>query len=63
MPRADLRRAQRQQPVLSVAESEARHRALVDALPEPVVLQDVDGRVIYQMADFTLKLQAGRTGR
>ena len=23
---------------------------------------DVDGRVIYQMVDFTLKLQAGRTG-
>lgn len=55
MPRADLRRAIRDQMrdqarraenALPLAESEARHRALVDALPEPVLLQDADGSLI-----------------
>ncbi len=36
----------RERLALSVAESEARHRALLAALPEGVVLQDVDGTVL-----------------
>ena len=43
MPRADLRRSGRDRMALSVAESEARHRALLAALPEGVVLHDTDG--------------------
>src|SRR4051794_6649071 len=46
MPRADLRRAMRERVALSVAESEARHRALLAALPDGVLLQDVDGAVL-----------------
>ena len=43
MPRADLRRAMRDRMALTLAESEARHRALLAALPEGVVLHDTDG--------------------
>ncbi len=43
MPRADLRRTGRAQVAASTAESEARHRALLAALPEGVVLHDRDG--------------------
>jgi diguanylate cyclase (GGDEF)-like protein/PAS domain S-box-containing protein len=46
MPQADLRRAMRQRLALSVAESEARHRALLAALPDGVLLQDADGTVL-----------------
>src|SRR6187551_1833873 len=46
MPQADLRRAMRQRLALSVAESEARHRALLAALPDGVLLQDADGAVL-----------------
>lgn len=50
MPRADLRRAMRERMALSVAESEARHRALLAALPDGVLLQDVDGAVLLANA-------------
>src|SRR5450432_626397 len=46
MPRADLRRATRERAALSVAESEARHRALVSALPDGVLLADAEGLVL-----------------
>src|SRR4051794_41890213 len=46
MQRADLRRARRGTAEPSVAESEARHRALLAALPDGVVLTDGDGNVL-----------------
>ena len=47
MPRDELRRASRASATgMSLAESEARHRAIVDALPHGVVLQDATGAVI-----------------
>lgn len=66
MPRADLRRAIRDRAMpdgaaLPLAESEARHRAMVDALPEPVLLQDADGGLILanQAAREALGIGAG----
>jgi diguanylate cyclase (GGDEF)-like protein/PAS domain S-box-containing protein len=50
MPRADPRRALRGRPVPSVAESQARHRALLGALPDGVLLQDADGTVLLANA-------------
>jgi diguanylate cyclase (GGDEF)-like protein/PAS domain S-box-containing protein len=46
MPRADQRRAIRERMALSVAESEARHRAVLSALPDGVLLQDADGNLL-----------------
>src|SRR4051795_12469942 len=46
MSRADLRRAMRERLDLTVAESEARHRAIIAALPNGVLLQDADGTVL-----------------
>jgi diguanylate cyclase (GGDEF)-like protein/PAS domain S-box-containing protein len=46
MQRADQRRARRGTAETSVAESEARHRALFAALPDGVVLTDGDGNVL-----------------
>src|SRR5438874_1848486 len=46
MPRADLRRAGRERLTLSPGESQARHRALLGALPDGVLLQDSDGTVL-----------------
>jgi len=46
MPRADLRRARRARLALSVAESQARHWALVSSLPDGAVLQDAQGTVL-----------------
>ena len=40
----------RERVALSVAESEARHRALLAALPDGVLLQDVDGAVLLANA-------------
>ncbi len=40
----------RERTALSVAESEARHRALVSALPDGVLLQDADGTVLLANA-------------
>ncbi|WP_285594118.1 EAL domain-containing protein [Kineosporia sp. NBRC 101731] len=46
MPRGDLRRARHDGARVSVAESEARHRALLGALPDGVLLQDLNGSVL-----------------
>ncbi len=49
MPLGDLRRprrAQREVAGVPVAESEARHRALLGALPDGVLLQDANGNVL-----------------
>ncbi|MBT0767682.1 EAL domain-containing protein [Kineosporia sp. J2-2] len=46
MPRGDLRRSRREPAQVSVAESEARHRALLGALPDGVLLQDLNGAVL-----------------
>jgi diguanylate cyclase (GGDEF)-like protein/PAS domain S-box-containing protein len=66
MPRADLRRSRRggtdeRSDSLSVAESEARHRALLTALPEGVVLQDAAGELLLSnpRADVLLGIAAG----
>src|SRR5262245_1325968 len=47
MLRGELRRAERRpEPAVNLAESEARHRAIVGALPHGVVLQDAEGAVL-----------------
>jgi diguanylate cyclase (GGDEF)-like protein/PAS domain S-box-containing protein len=71
MPRADLRRARRGHPdggrpdeaALSVAESEARHRALLSALPDGVILQGAGGDVLLTNARARYLLGLGADGR
>ncbi|GLY13376.1 EAL domain-containing protein [Kineosporia rhizophila] len=49
MPRGEVRRARRvrhDRAGVSVAESQARHRVLLSALPDGVLLQDADGTVL-----------------
>jgi diguanylate cyclase (GGDEF)-like protein/PAS domain S-box-containing protein len=62
MQRAELRRA-RAKPDTTVAESEARHRALLAALPDGVVLTDVEGNVLTANPAATELLGLGRDRR
>jgi diguanylate cyclase (GGDEF)-like protein/PAS domain S-box-containing protein len=63
MQRAELRRARRGTAETSVAESEARHRALLAALPEGVVLSDADGNVLTANPAAVELLGIGRDRR